>query len=75
MKGYKYDTKEDAIGCRSMCASFKGLPLSSDSITRYWIDFNYSELDGFYYMLYEDGMEVLLGEPVIIVLTNQESIY
>tara|TARA_R110002096_G_scaffold395910_1_gene591521 strand:- start:154 stop:375 length:222 start_codon:yes stop_codon:yes gene_type:complete len=63
MVGYKYDTEEEAIIARKDCADYKGLPINEGDETIYWVDFNYSELDLFWYICCYEGLEVVLGEP------------
>jgi len=69
MEGYKYNTEQEAKDARKLAADFKGLPLSPNDITKYWVDYNYSELDDFYYIQYVEGLENVLGEQIEIILT------
>ena len=39
-----------------------GLPVPNGE-TLYWVNYNYSELDGFYYIAYVEGLEAALGTP------------
>lgn len=74
MNGYIYNTEEEAIAARKAAADYKGLPLHPDDTTQYWVGYNYSDLDGFYYILYVDGLEAVLGEPTDITITPHEEI-
>ena len=69
MVGYKYNTEEEAIIVRQQLADYKGLPIHPDDITIYWVDFQYAELDFFYYFKYTDGMYDVLGLPIELNLT------
>ena len=69
MKGYIYNTEQEAIEARKLSADFKGLPVKPNDITIYWVNYMYSELDNFYYIQYVDGLENVLGSPVEIILT------
>ena len=63
MNGYKYNTETEAIAARQTAADYMGLPVEGGE-TLYWVNYNYSELDGFYYIQYVDGLEAALGEPI-----------
>ena len=47
LKGYKYTTETEAI----------------TDVTQHWIDYNYAELDGFWYITYDESLLPILGEP------------
>ena len=69
MIGYKYNTESEAINDRKLAADHKGLPIKSNDVTMYWVNYEYSELDDFYYIRYVEGLNVVLGEPSEIILT------
>jgi hypothetical protein len=71
MQGYKYTTEQDAIDARAQAATYAGLP-NPTMDTLYWVGYNYSELDGFYYIEYVDGLEAILGTPIEFVITIPE---
>ena len=73
MLGYKYTTETEAIAARQTAADYMGLPVEGGE-TLYWVNYNYSELDGFYYIQYVEGLEALLGTPTDITITPQEKI-
>lgn len=62
MIGYKYNTEQEAIDARQQAADYKGYPVPNGE-TLYWVNYNYSDLDGFYYIQYVEGLEAVLGEP------------
>jgi len=64
INGYKYKTKEEAIAARKAAADYMGLPKNPNDTTIYWVDYSYSELDGFYYIAYVEGLEAVFGEPI-----------
>jgi hypothetical protein len=74
MIGYKYDTEQQAITARQQAADYKGLPVNPGDTTIYWVNYNYSELDGFWYIQYVEGLEAVLGEPTDIIITPHEEI-
>tara|TARA_B100000768_G_scaffold147985_1_gene141745 strand:- start:3474 stop:3704 length:231 start_codon:yes stop_codon:yes gene_type:complete len=69
MEGYIYNTEQEAINARKLAADYKGLPLSPNDITQYWVNYEFSEPDNFYYIQYVEDLENLLGNPVEIILT------
>jgi hypothetical protein len=73
MLGYKYNTENEAIAARQTAADYMGLPVEGGE-TLYWVNYNYSELDGFWYIQYVDGLEKALGEPSDITITPHEEI-
>ena len=63
MLGYIYTTETQAIAARQTAATYMGLPVPNGE-TLYWVNYNYSDLDGFYYITYVEGLEAALGEPI-----------
>ena len=51
-----------------MAAVYKGYP-NPQGDTLYWVNYNHTELDGFYYIPYIDGLENVLGEPIEFEIT------
>jgi hypothetical protein len=74
MQGYIYTTETEAIAARKNAADYMGLPKNPNDTTIYWVNYNYSELDGFYYITYAEGLEAVLGEPIDITITPHEEI-
>lgn len=76
MEGYIYNTEQEAIDARQLAADYKGLPINPNDITIYWVNYEFSEPDNFYYIQYVEDLENLLGSPVEIILTinNMEEI-
>ena len=68
MTGYKYTTEQEAIDARTQAASYMGLP-NPQGDTLYWVNYNYSELDGFYYIQHVENLEQVLGEPIEFEIT------
>jgi len=73
MQGYTYNTEQEAIAARQQAADFMGLPVPNGE-TLYWVNYNYSDLDGFYYITYVEGLEAVLGQPTDITITPHEEI-
>jgi hypothetical protein len=71
MQGYIFTTETEAIAARQTAADYMGLPVPNGE-TLYWVSYNYSQLDGFYYITYVDGLEAALGEPIEFEVTQPE---
>ena len=71
MLGYTYQTEQEAINARQECADYKGLPVPNGT-SIYWVDYSYSQSDNFYYIIYDEGVEVLLGEPITFEIITEE---
>jgi len=71
MTGYKYTTEQEAIDARAQAAAYMGLP-NPTMDTLYWVNYNHSELDGFYYIQYVEGLEDVLGTPIEFTVTMPE---
>jgi hypothetical protein len=72
MQGYIFTIKSEAIAARQSAATYMGLPKNPNDTTIYWVNYNYSELDGFYYITYVEGLEAVLGEPTDITITPHD---
>ena len=68
MLGYKYTTEQEAIDARTLCATYKGLP-NPQGDTLYWVNYNYSTFDNFYYIEYVEEIENVLGQPIELNVT------
>ena len=73
MQGYIFNTETEAIAARKSAADYMGLPVPNGE-TLYWVNYNYSDLDGFYYITYVEGLEAVLGEPTDITITPHDEI-
>jgi hypothetical protein len=69
MLGYQYNTEPEAIAARQAAADYMGLPKNPNDTTIYWVNYNYSELDGFWYITYAEGLEAILDEPIEFEIT------
>ena len=74
--GYKYTTEQEAIDARKACADYYGLPKTPEDETLYWVDYNKAELDTpiFWYILFDDSIEVVLGEPTTFNVTIENTL-
>lgn len=64
MQGYIYQTEENAKTARKQIADFYGLPANPDSITVYYVDYQYDEQQQFYYIIFKEGCREVFGEPI-----------
>tara|TARA_R110000787_G_C13278744_1_gene432220 strand:- start:28 stop:276 length:249 start_codon:yes stop_codon:yes gene_type:complete len=76
IKGYKYTKEQEAIDARKQCADYYGLPKTPQDVTKYWIDYVEASLDTpiFWYIVYDDSIEVILGKPTLFNVTVEELI-
>jgi hypothetical protein len=74
MQGYTFITENEAIAARKAAADYMDLPKNPNDTTIYWVNYNYSDLDGFWYITYVDGLESVLGEPTDITITPHQEI-
>jgi hypothetical protein len=72
MNGYIFTTETEAITARQQCDAYYGIPKSPTDVTQHWVDYNYSELDGFYYITYDESLLPILGEPTEFEVTQNE---
>ena len=70
--GYKYTTEQDAINARELVDAYYGIPVSPDDVTQNWVDYNTANLDNpiFYYITFDESLEVVLGEPETFDVTT-----
>jgi hypothetical protein len=71
MTGYTYTTEQSAIDARSQAATYMGLPNPTGD-TLYWVNYDYSELDEFYYIQWVENLELVLGEPTEFMVSQPE---
>lgn len=69
MLGYKYNTEQEAMAARQTAADYMGFPVPGGE-TLYWVDYNYSEIDDFYYITYVEDLEKALGQPIEFEVTQ-----
>jgi hypothetical protein len=73
MQGYIFTTETEAMGARQQCDAYYGIPKSPTDVTQHWIDYNYAELDGFWYIIYDESLLPILGEPIEFEVTQNET--
>ena len=68
MLGYTFTTEAEAITARNQAATYKGLP-NAQGDTLYWVNYNHSSIDGFYYIQHIEGLDAVLGSPSEFTIT------
>ena len=65
INGYQYITEQEAINARELCDSHYGIPVTPDSVTQNWVDYQYAELNTppFWYIVYDESLLVVFGNP------------
>jgi hypothetical protein len=70
IKGYKYQTEQEAQTARKQCADYYGLPKSPEDITQFWVD--YQVADDFFYIIFDESLLPILGEPIEFEINIEE---
>jgi hypothetical protein len=70
--GYKYTTEQEAITARELCDAYYGIPVHPDDITQNWVDYQQATYDDptFWYIRFDQSLEVVLGEPTEFEITT-----
>jgi hypothetical protein len=71
MKGYKFMTEAEAIAARTQCDTHFGYP-KEGCVTQHWVDYQNAELDGFWYITFDESIETILGAPIEFEITQPE---
>jgi hypothetical protein len=74
MIGYKFTNESDAQTARLACDNHFGYP-KEDCVTQHWVDYQHSEIDGFWYIVFDESIESILGttEEFEVTLPEQNS--
>jgi hypothetical protein len=74
INGYKYTTEQEAINARKLVDAYYGIPVSPEDVTQNWVDYNTATLDNpiFYYIIFDESLQVVLGEPITFNVTTPE---
>lgn len=65
IKGYQYNTEQEAITARELCDTYYGIPVSPDDVTQNWVDYQFAELNTpqFWYIVFDESLTPILGTP------------
>lgn len=77
IKGYKYTTEQSAINAREACDAFYGIPVSPDSVTQNWVEYQYANLNTppFWYITFDESLLPILGQPTTFDVVTTPSPY
>ena len=70
IQGYKYNSETDAQTAVDSLNSHYGIPISVDAVTRNWAMFKHDETLNFWYISADDSLNVVLGSPTTITITD-----
>ena len=76
IEGYKYTVEQDAIDARKLCADYYGLPINQEDVTKYWVDYEtaYLDIPIFWYIIFDESIRVILGDPIIFDVVFNENV-
>jgi len=65
IKGYQYNTEQEAINAREACDVYYGIPVAPDDVTQNWVDYQFAELNDpqFWYIVFDESLTPILGTP------------
>jgi hypothetical protein len=71
--GYKYTIEQEAINARELVDTYYGIPVSPDSVTQNWCEYETANLDTpiFYFIRFDESLEIVLGRPETFEVTTQ----
>jgi hypothetical protein len=70
INGYKYQTEREAMSARQKAADFYGLPVSTESTTIYFVNYQFASDDGFWYIVWCEGCTEVFGKPIKFEVTE-----
>jgi hypothetical protein len=62
--GYVYNVEQDAINAKQLAKEYKGFPILITDETYYWVKYFKAPLDDFWYIIYVDELDQVLGQPI-----------
>ena len=70
--GYKYTNEQEAIDARETCDAYYGIHVNPDDVTQNWVDYQTAEYDTpiFWYIVFDESIRIILGEPSIFEITT-----
>lgn len=71
--GYVYKFEQDAQSARKKAADYYGLPISIKDETTYFVNYLYSEIDNFWYIIWCEGCTEVLGNPYEFIVNYPEN--
>jgi hypothetical protein len=70
--GYKFTTESEAKQAVNSCNAYYGIPKTPEDITKNWVEYQFAELNQpqFWYIVYDESLKVVLGEPTEFEVKN-----
>ena len=72
--GYTYNNATDAQAAVKQCDTYYGLPKNPDDVTQHWVSYEYSVKDNIYFILFDESLLPVLGEPIEFEVNLEEEI-
>lgn len=72
MIGYKYITEQEAINSLMKCNIYYCIPKSPEDITQNWVSYK-KDKSGFWYIIYDESLLSILGQPIEFEITDNEA--
>ena len=73
-KCYTYTNVAYAEAAVQQCDTYYSIPKSPDDVTQHWAAFEYSQNDNIYFILFDESLLPVLGEPVEFEVNLEEDI-
>jgi hypothetical protein len=73
-KGYTYTNATDAEAAVQQCDIYYDIPKSPDDVTQHWVAYEYSQNDNIYFILFDESLLPVLGEPIEFDVNLEEDI-
>lgn len=73
-RGYTYTNATDAEAAVQQCDIYYGIPKNPDDVTQHWVAYEYSQNDNIYFILFDESLLPVLGEPVEFEVNLEEDI-
>jgi hypothetical protein len=74
IKGYIYQSQEDAISAVEKCNDFYNIVPTADNTTTSWVSYNKTNYNSpsFYYITWDKSLTEILGEPEDLTIHLEE---
>lgn len=73
-KGYTYTNATEAQAAVQQCDTYYSIPKSPDDVTQHWVGYEYSQNDNIYFILFDESLLPILGEPIEFDVNLEEDI-
>ena len=70
IKGYKYITEESANVAVQLCNQYYGIPTPLNPDLTAWCE--WVQIEDFYFISWDESIEVVLGEPIEIMIEQNQ---